>query len=245
MEVSHEPGGPLTLTFEEDSTLEEFVERARRDSGFVAPLPRGLDLYAKLAVRLVSGGEASCEIEAEVAQVFPGEGGTFQTAFLLDPAKLVVRPAQRARAEQAGEVDGTSPIFAIKKMNPNQKARLAARASRSERQILLRESSVQVMQGLLVNPRIEVKEILQIVKSTHANALILQRVASDARWGKNAEILATVAKNPKTPVPFATKLIDRLRTSDLRLMAKMQSGMREVVRKAALREYMRRTGSGR
>ena len=66
-------------------------------------------------------------------------------------------------------------------------------------------------------------------------------MASDARWGKNREILATVVRNPKTAVPFATRLIDKLRTSDLRVMAKMQGGMREVLRKAALREYLRRT----
>ena len=58
---------------------------------------------------------------------------------------------------------------------------------------------------------------------------------------ERSEILACVAKNPKTAVPFATRLIDKLRTSDLRVMAKMQSGMREVLRKAALREYLRRT----
>lgn len=238
MEVSLEPGVALTLGFDGEPELEEFVGRTRADSGFVVPLPAGLDLYTKLAVRLTRGGETRCEVEAEVAQVFAATEGVWTTAFLLDASALEIRPA---RAEHSGEVEGVSPIFQIKKMNPNQKARLAARASRSERQILLRESSVQVLQGLLINPRIEGKEVLQIVKSTHANAAILQRVASDARWGKNPEILATVAKNPKTPVPFATRLIDRLRTSDLRVMAKMQSGMREVIRRVALREYLRRT----
>ncbi len=240
MEVELEPGPLLRLSFEGEAELEEFATRARTDSGFVVPLPAALDLYAKVSVRLASGGETRCELEVEVAQVFSGAGGGFQTAFLLDPAAVALRPA---RADHAGEVDGTSPIHQIKKMNPSQKARLAARAGRSERQILLRESSAQVLQGLLINPRIEGKEVLQIVKSTHANAAILQRVAGDARWGKNPEILATVAKNPKTPVPFATRLIDRLRTSDLRVMAKMQSGMREVIRRAALREYLRRTSN--
>ena len=240
MDAVLERGSELTLSFEQESELEGFVVRARADSGFVVPLAVRLDLYQKLTVRLVGGGEIRRELEAEVAQVFTGAEGEHRTAFLVDPSSLATRPA---RGEHAGEVDGTSPLFQIKKMNPSQKARLAARAGRSERQILLRESSAQVLQGLLVNPRIEGKEILQIVKSTHANAAILQRVASDARWGKNPEVLATVAKNPKTPVPFATRLIEKLRTSDLRLMAKMQSGMREVIRRAALREYLRRTSN--
>lgn len=240
MDAVLERGSTLTLSFEQESELEGFVVRARADSGFVVPLANRLDLYQKLTVRLIGGGEIRCELEAEVAQVFTEAEGEYRTAFLVDPSSLAVRST---RSDHAGEVDGTSPIFQIQKMNPNQKARLAARAGRSERQILLRESSAQVLQGLLVNPRIEGKEILQIVKSTHANAAILQRVASDPRWGKNPEVLATVAKNPKTPVPFATRLIEKLRTSDLRLMAKMQSGMREVIRRAALREYLRRTSN--
>lgn len=240
MDAVLERGSALTLSFEQESELEGFVVQARADSGFVVPLADRLDLYQKLTVRLIAGGEVRSELEAEVAQVFTGAEGEHRTAFLVDPSSLVVRSV---RSEHDGEVDGTSPIFQIQKMNPSQKARLAARAGRSERQILLRESSAQVLQGLLVNPRIEGKEILQIVKSTHANAAILQRVASDARWGKNPEVLATVAKNPKTPVPFATRLIEKLRTSDLRVMAKMQSGMREVIRRAALREYLRRTSN--
>lgn len=240
MDAELTPGSHLTLGFDDEAELEAFVERARADSGFVAPLPSALELYTRLSVRLARDGDTRCEFAAEVAQVFAAAEGGHQTAFLLDPTALKLRPA---RAESAGEVEGTSPIFQIKKMNVSQKARLATRAGRSERQILLRESSAQVLQGLLFNPRIEGKEVLQIVKSTHSNAPILQRVAGDARWGKNAEILATVAKNPKTPTPFAIRLIDKLRTSDLRVMAKMSSGMREAVRRAALREYLKRTSS--
>ena len=73
-------------------------------------------------------------------------------------------------------------------------------------------------------------------------APILQRIASDSRWNGNQEILALVARHPKTPSVFASRLLPSLRTSDLRMMAKMSSGLREIVRKAALREYMRRTG---
>ena len=41
---------------------------------------------------------------------------------------------------------------------------------------------------------------------------------------------------------LATRLLPALRTSDLRTMAKMSTGLKEVLRKAALREYMKRTG---
>ena len=129
-------------------------------------------------------------------------------------------------AADRGEARGVSPAHQIRKMNQGQKAILATRAGRSERQILLRETSPQVLTGLLVNPRLEGKDVLQLVRSTHATAALLQRVAQDQRWAKNQEILASVAKNPKTPTPLAVRLVERLRISDLRKMAKMSAGMR-------------------
>lgn len=141
-----------------------------------------------------------------------------------------------------GEMRGTSPIHAIKQMNPRQRSMLALKATRTQRHILLRDNSPQVLQNLLANPQIDGEEVLQIARSSHVVAPILQRIASDARWGANQEILAIVARHPKTPSIFAARLMPNLRTSDLRMMAKMSSGLREMTRKAALREYMKRTG---
>jgi hypothetical protein len=141
-----------------------------------------------------------------------------------------------------GETRGVSPMHRIRAMNPNQRAMLARKADRVERQILLKDTSPQVLQALLNNPRIEGKDVLRLVQSTHTAAPVLKRVADDPRWGKSQEILAVIAKNPKTPAPQAIRMTDKLRTSDLRWMAKMSSGVRENIRRAALREYLRRTG---
>jgi len=48
-------------------------------------------------------------------------------------------------------------------------------------------------------------------------------------------------RNPHAPTLVATRLVDKLRTSDLRQMAKMSSGLKEAVRKAALLEYTKRS----
>lgn len=142
---------------------------------------------------------------------------------------------------EEGEHSGASAIHRIRAMNVSQRAMLAMKGDRTERRILLRDGSAQVLQGLLTNPRIEPKEILQLVKSTHVTAAILQRVAGDARWGKNLEVVTAVSRHPQTPSPLAIGLLERLRTPDLRLMSKMSGGLRENVRRAALREYLKRT----
>jgi hypothetical protein len=229
------------------------VERLHKEitsrKGFMAPLPMELPLFTKVAVEVRLYTATRMALQAEVAQAFPLRSGSWNTAFLteetprLHSEKEPERPTVEEETADEGETRGVAPIYRIQQMNPNEKARLAARAGRQERQILLRDSSPLVLQSLMSNPRIESKDILRIVKSTHANAGLLKRIAEDARWGKNQEILAHVARNPKTPPPLATRLMDRLRTSDLRMMGKMSSGLREDVRRAALREYLRRSGT--
>lgn len=229
----------LNLEFEEETHVGEFHEEVRQQNGFMVPLPVELKLYSTIGVALRVGGDSRLVFDAEVAQAFALPDGDWNTAFLVPKLPRLIQPQVNRASE--GEMRGMAPVYRIQRMNPNEKARLAMRAGKQERQVLLRDSSPMVLQALLVNPRIEAKDILRIVKSTHANAGLLKRIAEDGRWGKNQEILAIVARNPKTPAPFATRLIDRLRTSDLRMMGKMSSGLREDLRRAALKEYMRRS----
>ena len=137
---------------------------------------------------------------------------------------------------------GASPIFRIRSMNVSERIRLAAKASRTERQILLRDTSPQVLLSLLNNPRLDGEEVLQIVRSTHASGGVLQRIAEDRRWNQNAEVRASVVRNPKTPTPLAIRLLDTLRTPDLQVLAR-HSGARETLRRAALKIYLGRLSS--
>ena len=93
----------------------------------------------------------------------------------------------------------------IRTMNPNQRTMLARKADRVERQILLKDTSPQVLQALLSNPRIEGKDILRIVKSTHTAAPVLKRVAEDPRWAPVRELRD--AQDPLTDEALA-KLIE-------------------------------------
>ncbi len=255
--------GVLTIGLGSRERARRFFERAVGEGGFLVHLRSRLGFRQEIRVRATTddGFEFACR--AEVSGVSSVASGRFATALLLggwgareaERLELALGAASHAEAATAaasdegggtsapaGETRGTSPIHRIRAMNPPQRTLLARKADRVERQILLKDNSPQVLQALLANPRIESKDVVRLVKSTHANAPLLKRVVEDGRWGKNQEILGLAAKNPKTPSPVALRLIEKLRTSDLRFMAKLSSGVRENIRRAALREYLRRTG---
>lgn len=224
-----------------------FLDQAERDGGFLLHLSQAPKPFATFALTAVTdGGAFVVSWESRVVQIFDRGGEGVDVAFQFDgwpSAKRQELERQRggARTAEEGEVAGSSPAFRIQQMNPAQKARLAFQAGRTERRILRRESSPQVLTALLANPRIEAEDVLHLVQSAYAHAGLLKRIAEDRRWAANQEIRTAIVRNPKTPSPLAIRLLDTLRTEDLRQMAKM-GALRENVRGAALRVYMKRQG---
>ncbi|MEM8932489.1 MAG: hypothetical protein AAGE94_15005 [Acidobacteriota bacterium] len=187
----------------------------------------------------VDDGDVVWETAFQLATWSPAEHAELDRA-LADTSTDDRAPRPHVSATE-GEVRGQSPMFRIKAMNPNERARLAMSASRAERQLLRRDKSPQVLLNLLSNPRAEAEDVLAVVKSTFANSGLLDRVAKDRRWGQNVEIRTAIARNPKTPSPTVIRLLDSLRTEDLRQMARV-GALRENVRREAMRVYMKRTG---
>jgi hypothetical protein len=246
----------LLLEFPDRPALDAYLEDSR-ERGFLVRLVERLEEGLAIEVVLISG-DTYLQFPTRVQQVFRSGQDLHATRFeVLDwsPADaLTPEPAaegggvdsasavdEEAPEEvEGGETHGKSSFFDIQKLNPSQRIMLAAKANRQERQILLRENAPPVAMALLSNPRIEPKEVLQIVKNPQAASGVLQRVAQDRRFSGNYEIQLALVKNPKTPSPMAMRMIEGLRTNDLRGLAKSQS-LRENIRKAVLRVYLRRS----
>lgn len=212
---------------------------------FMTPVdqaPKPLETYR---VELVSGG-VSFSFEARMVQLFPG-GGALQAAFALETWTDAEQQSLAAAlagggpgaAKDESESRGASPTFRIRQMDPGSRARLAMKADRTERRILRRDNTPQVLMNLLSNPRIGADDVLAIIKSPSCNTSILQRIAEDRRWMSNTEIKTALVRQPKTPSQLAIKMLESLRTEDLRQMSKM-GNLREIVRRAAFRVYQQR-----
>jgi hypothetical protein len=248
----------LLLRFETTEEARRFFTDARDQHGFLLHLEHRLKPFQKVDIA-VEAPSLAFTTQAEVVQMFPG-AATIGTAFslthpdaplaALDPAQKTASgpravgpdatPASIAGKRAAADAE-TSPFYRIKEMNPTERFRLTTKASRAERAILIRDSSPQVLLGLLNHPRIEDAEVLELIKSNYASAGILQRVADSRKWMANRDIRSTVVRSAKTPPLIAIKHLDALPTRELGVLAK--SGQtREQLRKAALKLYLKRTG---
>lgn len=243
MQAALTDDGTLAIDFASTDDAERFFAEAREHVGFFVELSRQLEFRQRLTVRAVAPGGFEFELAAEAVQVFPVSGG-FGTGFqLVDWSDERAAELERRLEGEEPELSESqlSPMFKIKNMNPTERFILATKASRVERQILIRDTSPQVLLGLLQHPRIEPKEVIEILKSNFATGAIMEHVARNHQWMQNPEIPALIAKCPKTPQPLAIQLLELLRTPDLRQMAK-SSGLREGVRKGALKVYTKRIG---
>ena len=238
--------GALLLEFDAPDEIERFFGEAAANQGFFLDLAQPPRQYQTFQCTASGPAGFRFAFEAEAVQVFPredGVGAAFQLQSWTDLKQRELARRLAATADDPGEQIGVSPTFRIKTMNPKQKALLAMKASRSERQILMRDHNAEVLSGLLNHPRIEEAEVLEIVKSPHTTGAIMKRVADNKKWMQSSDIRVVVVRSPKTPTPLAIKYLSTLPTPELQTLCKMGNA-REVLRKEALKTYLQRTGGG-
>lgn len=242
----------IELLFETGEELQKSLENLERRGLLLIRLEQPLEPGENVTARLAFG-DTETSVETRVRQVF--RSGVTEHGIALEPRGEVRAPGRMAPAESApsdddedpgpdpdaprvrSEMTGASIALDIRRMNVSQKMRLASRASRLERQVLLRDSSPQVLMSLLVNPQIDQQEVRELVRSPHAASGVLQHVAKDKRWSNHYEIRLALVKNPKTPTPLAQRLLSTLRKPDLQALAK-SSNVREAIKGTALRLYL-------
>jgi len=247
--------GAVVLTFPHREAVRAFFAAATAQGGFLIPLEVRPEPFATLAITASDGAGLELAFAARVVQISPRDSGWTVALLLADWGEAKERELARALRSggeprggeggpaDTGAFDAASPVFRIRQLDSGRRAILAMKADRSERQVLCRDTSPQVLLSLLSNPRIETEDVLAIVRSNHASAAVLQRVAGERRWMGAAEVRTAVVRNPKTPTPLAVRLLDSLPLAELRDLAKM-GAIREDVRRAAFRAYMKVTGGG-
>lgn len=141
------------------------------------------------------------------------------------------KPAPGHEAEKAAP---TGPLTErLKTMSVAEKTQLALAGGREERAALLRDNAKTVHIFVLKNPRIGIDEVQYAAKLPSLSPDALKIISEHRDWSTNATVCSALVRNPKTPLPVAVRMLDRIPKSDLKVIAK--GGARDQIVTAARR----------
>ena len=108
---------------------------------------------------------------------------------------------------------------------------LALSGSRDERTALFRDTNKMLHVFVLKNPRLGLDEVQAAAKLPQLSPDALKMVAEHREWGSNPTVCASLVRNPKTPMPLALRMLDKVPLNDLKAIAK--GGARDALVHAA------------
>jgi len=196
----------------------------------------------KIFVQMGQVGHAAVlDLEGEEAfyEIFQWPEGCFDVSpssgnevnSIEKPWEFLLMEAMRIKDEKAGggtdEEESKEKIESlfqkVQKMKVAEKIRLAMTGDKEARTLLIRDSNRLVQFAIINNPRISEGEVGIIANSKSVDDEILRKIAGNREWIKLYQVRLALAKNPKTPIPIATKLIQTLLLQDLKLIAKSKA----------------------
>lgn len=223
----------LSVTWPSVDALQQALETELRRGGLLVrgATVAGAHVGAEVLLEARVGEGAPVRVPARVAAVIPGVG----VAVLFDgvPAGLeaLAMPIVEAEAERQRPPAALSER--LKGMTVTEKMQLAMQGSRDERAALFRDVNKTLHVYVLKNPRIGLDEVQYAAKNPQLSPDAIKLIAEHREWGSNPTVCTALVRNPKTPLPMALKLIDKVPMTDLRSLAK--GGAREAVVHAARR----------
>ena len=137
-----------------------------------------------------------------------------------------------AARDQAAKAAGQPLARRVEQMSLSEKMHLAMHGERDARTLLARDRAGPVQAALVRNPRVSLDEIQALARNPQLSPDCAESLAQHPTWGSSPVIAGALVRNPRTPLPLAYSLVDRLSQADLRTIAK-GLGVRAQVAQAA------------
>ena len=146
--------------------------------------------------------------------------------------------AEVKRQAPAGEVDEQTGLSEsqIRMLPVSVRLRLTRGASRSLRNVLIRDPVAQVAVAAIQNGAYAESEIEALARSRSVVDEVLAVIASRREWVGKYPICKALVSNPRTPLVYSMKLINRLTPRDLKDLARDRN-IPDAVRSSASRLY--------
>jgi hypothetical protein len=139
--------------------------------------------------------------------------------------------AEGADAE-AGDESATPDVSRLSTLSVMEKMKMAMRGSREARAVLIRDPNRLVAAAVLSSPKLTETEIERFAKMANVAEEVLRVIGTNRTWTKNYGVLASLVRNPKTPVAISLTLLNRVNDRDVKMLA-IDRNVPEPVRLAA------------
>lgn len=235
MKISRTGNDAFMVEFESEEELREEY-RANLSMGGLR-LPEPLPLHSSVGVTLRGPWGAEFDVRATVVAPLP-EGAAM--AISGDPgellAKLLEKEEEPAKEEQGDESPEKSQNVSdrLRSLTQMEKILLAAKADRVERAFLVQDADPRILLSLLRNPRLMVEEVVRVAKSTHLAYQTAEVIMKTGQWIGNLDVRLALIHNPRTPPPFAMRILATLPDSEVRAIAR-GAATSMALKQAALR----------
>lgn len=202
------------------------------------PLPP----FTRVTVRLRVDGREGVVAQAQVvgtpagglALHLEGDPAGLVAAILAARPRPPVEPAPGEGNEEEDSTETSTLWERLRALTPPQKILLAPRADRVTRALLLQDSDPQVLFALLRNPRLTLDEVVRAAKSSFLSFQAVELILKTGPWMANLDVRLALVHNPKTPLPFALRILPTLPDHEVRAIAK-GAATSMALKQAALR----------
>ncbi|MBI3932880.1 MAG: hypothetical protein HY317_05645 [Acidobacteria bacterium] len=157
----------------------------------------------------------------------------------LSEEEAVVRYLSEEERQQTEKVGAVQKLY---RLNTAEKVITALKGTREERAILVRDPNRIVATAVLGSPRITEAEIESFASMKNVSDAILRQIGTNRDWTKRYGVVASLVKNPRTPLAISLGMVPRLNPRDIKSIA-VDRNVPEAIRKQAQR-FIRAAQSG-
>ena len=173
------------------------------------------------------------ERESPSAVPLPGEEEEEMDEAAFEAALSSVRAAPAL-----GEVDEQSKLSEgqIRMLPLPARIKLTRGASRTLRNMLVRDPNARVAISVLANNSVTDQEVEAVARNRSVIEDVLIFISRKREWAGKTPILRALAQNPRTPVAISVRIVPKLPVRDLRDLGR-DKNIPDAVRSLALRLY--------
>ena len=118
------------------------------------------------------------------------------------------------------------------RLNTAEKVITALKGSREERAVLVRDPNRLVASAVLGSPRMTDAEVEAFAGMRNVSDEVLRQIGNNRDWTKRYGVMASLVKNPRTPLGISLGMVSRLNPRDLKGLANDRN-VSEVLRRQA------------